>query len=58
MKEFTVYFEIYGKKMKTTITAESEIEARISIRNSITFHKVVLSEDSTLRNLKDIFGIK
>ena len=58
MKEFTVYFEIYGKKMKTTVTAESEIEARILIRNSITFHKVVLSEDSTLRNLKDIFGIK
>ena len=58
MKEFTVYFEIYGKKMKTTITAESAIDARTAIRNSIIFHKVEAESDTVLQDLKDIFKMK
>ena len=28
MKQYTIYFEIFGKKMKTTIQANSELEAK------------------------------
>ena len=40
MKTFVIYFSIFGKKMKTTIKAETEAEARILIREKIVFHKI------------------
>lgn len=40
MKEYTVYFEIYGKKMKTTIFAENESNAKQVIARKIIFHKI------------------
>lgn len=40
MRNFTVYFEIYGKKMKATVLAESEEKAKKSIQDKIIFHKV------------------
>ena len=60
MKTYTVYFEIFGKKMKTTLKAESELQARVDIRNSITFHKVVeqMPEGQMFERLKDIFKMK
>ena len=39
MKLYIVYFEIFGKKMKTTIEASSEKDAREKIANKIIFHK-------------------
>lgn len=40
MKEFTIYFEIFGKKMKTNIFALTEERAKDRLRNMIVFHKV------------------
>ena len=40
MKNYDVYFEIFGKKMKTTILAETMTEAKEKIINKIIFHKV------------------
>jgi hypothetical protein len=40
MKEYRVYFEIFGKKMKTTVEAVSENQAKEMIKNRIIFHKI------------------
>lgn len=41
MKNYDVYFEIFGKKMKTTIPAETMTEAKQKVINKIKWHKVV-----------------
>ena len=38
--EFDVYFELYGKKMKATIIAPTEEQAKELVREKIIFHKV------------------
>lgn len=53
MKDYTVYFEIYGKKMKVTVKAFNEEGAKLIVKNQIKFHKV---EDSTMDALKKTFG--
>ena len=58
MKAFEVWFEIYGKKLKTTIKADSMADAQNKVRQSIIFHKTVLSEsDKEVDALKNIFGM-
>lgn len=60
MKNYTIYFELYGKKMKTTVSAESKEKAKDVVRNKIYFHiveeiKPPPPNDSDVVN--DIFGI-
>ena len=43
MKDFDVYFVIYGKRLKTTVQAEDELKAKEIIRSKIIFDKVVLT---------------
>ena len=40
MKKYTVYFELFGKKMKTTVLASSKIEAQERILSKVKFHKI------------------
>jgi hypothetical protein len=40
MKEYDVFFSIYGKKMKSTVKAETEEQARNCVRNKINFDKI------------------
>jgi len=40
MKEYTIFFELFGKKMKTTIHALSEERAKERLKEKIIFHKV------------------
>ena len=40
MRNFDVYFEIYGKKMKARVMAETEKLAKEEVKNKIIFHKV------------------
>jgi hypothetical protein len=40
MKEYIVWFEIYGKKLKTTLWAYSVDDAYTRIREKIIFHKI------------------
>lgn len=58
MNEYIVYFELYGKKMKATVTAYSKQEAEQAIKNKIIFHKTTLKDlDHQIpKDLKDFFG--
>ena len=40
MNEYTLYFDFYGKKMKTIIEATSEEKAKEIVRKNIKFIKV------------------
>ena len=42
MRNFDVYFEIYGKKMKVRILAENENDAKKEVEKKIIFHKIIL----------------
>ena len=55
MKTYAVYFEIFGKKMKTDVLANSEEEAKTAIRNKVIFHKVE-EIDIKSSSIEDLFG--
>ena len=40
--KYTVYFEIFGKKLKTTVEAENESQAKQAVARKIKFHKIEL----------------
>ena len=40
MKQFRVHFEMYGRKMKTTISATNPAAAKRAVIDKIKFHKV------------------
>ena len=54
MKNYEVYFEIYGKRMKTTVLAESEESAKTVIRNKVVFHKVILKPKDEFNDIVDV----
>lgn len=60
MNTYTIYFEIFGKKMKTTVQAEADYKAKEYVRNRIVFHKVekVTNDDTIIDDLLNIFGMK
>lgn len=57
MKEHTVYFELYGKKMKVTVKAESLAQAKEQVKNSIKFYDDVKAapEQKKPDTFQDIF---
>lgn len=59
MKHYEIYFEVYGRKMKTTVYAQSEREAMNIVRNKVNFIKVKekFENNEVVNNLKDIFGM-
>ncbi len=54
MKNHIVYFEIFGKKMKTKILAESKENAEQQIKDKIIFHKVVVDEQDDFNKVVNI----
>lgn len=62
---YTVYFEIFGKKMKTTVEAKSEEDAKYKVMGAL-MNKIVWGEitpempddNGMLDHLKDMFGMK
>ena len=66
MENFDVWFEIYGKKLKTTVCAETEKDVQNIIKNKIVFHKIEKipifkpnpNNDKTFEDLLDMFGMK
>jgi hypothetical protein len=54
MNNYTIYFEIFGKKMKTEINAQSEVQAIEKLKEKIIVHRV---QETALQKLKNIFGI-
>ena len=55
MKTYTLYFEMYGKKMKTTVVAKSVSEAKSLVLSKLKFLKVESSEDASMRDVKESF---
>lgn len=64
MKDYDIYFELYGKKMKVTIAAFSEESAKGIIKGKIIFHKVEpVDKDfkkalDIIDDISDLLGIK
>lgn len=60
MKNYIIYFEVYGKKMKTTVFAGSEESAKDIVRSKVVFHKVVKKPDvfNEVSDLMDFFKKK
>ena len=64
MKDFDVYFELFGKKMKTTVFAEDKNAAELAVKNKIIFHKIEESKsdfnkiDGFFGDIGDILGVK
>jgi hypothetical protein len=52
-----VYFEIYGKKLKVTVDAKDEEQAKYIVRGAIKFYKVKPVNDVP-DFFKDIFNPK
>lgn len=58
---YTVYFEIFGKKMKTTVDAKSEEDAKYMVMGKIIWHKVTtenMHESDIVDDLMNMFGMK
>ena len=53
-KSYTVYFEFYSKKMKATVIAENEDEAKKIVASKITFHAVKVDKND-LNKAVDLF---
>lgn len=54
MKIFTLYFELYGKKMKTDIVAVDVDDAKRQLEKKIVYHKVE-SKPIPKTNGEDVF---
>ena len=58
MNEYEIYFSLFGKNMRTTVTARSEDEAYEIVRNKIVFHKGKTRLRDNADRLMNIFGMK
>jgi fructose-bisphosphate aldolase class 1 len=60
MKIYKIYFEIFGKKMKYEVEAESKNDAINKLKNKINIIKIDegINDDDVLENLKNMFGMK
>lgn len=54
--KYIIYFELYGKRMKTTVEANNELDAKAMIKQKIIFHKVEKQQEVNDKSLKDLFG--
>ena len=58
MKKYVVWFEAFGKKLRTTVEAENEYKAMDAVKNKIIFYNVVEKDSDELEQMKGILGIK
>lgn len=57
MKEFKVYFEIYGKKMQCIIKCSSQTEIFPCIASKINIHKIEEQNEDFENTLKEFLGL-
>ena len=55
---YTIYFELYDKKMRCQIDAYSREGAIQALKDKIIIHRVDVDENQTVEFLKNMFGIK
>lgn len=53
-RNYTVYFTVFNKKMKTTILAESEEEAKQKILSKVIFDKITENKEDSFNHVMDI----
>ncbi len=53
-REYIVWFELFGQKMKTTVIATSEKEAKKKVQGRMVFHKVEQKPED--KAFSDIMG--
>ena len=53
--KYTVYFEIYGKRMKTTVEAATASQAARIVRERL---RIIRVEDDTVEQLQSMLGMK
>ena len=53
-KNYSVYFEIYGKKMKAKVLAENMTGAQQKVKDKIIFHKTVIEEKDYFNKAMDL----
>lgn len=58
MKKYVVWFEAFGKKLRTTVEAENEYKAMDAVKNKIIFYKVVEKDSDELEQMKAFLGIR
>ena len=57
MKRYTVYFELFGKKMKYVAFAKSREDAMDEVRSKISFNKIeVIDENKDVKEVLDSLG--
>ena len=57
--EYIIYCEWYGKKIKTTVDADSISVAKNKVREAVIFHKIIKNDkDPVVDQLKAMLGIK
>lgn len=59
MKNYIIYFQIYGKKLKIKKLAISADQAKAQIKEDIKFDKIEVekNENEIINHLKNILGI-
>lgn len=55
MRIYTIYFELYGKKMKTDIPALDEEGAKRILEKKIIYHKITSKPHPLFKEVNDIF---
>lgn len=58
MYKFKVYFELFGKKMKTEVLAINETQAKEIILSKVKFIKVKMIEDNGIMDFLNGFRKK
>lgn len=56
MKTYRIFFEFYGRKMQTVLTAESKDAAKKVVQQKLTFIKIETAENP-FEQLKKIIGL-
>lgn len=53
-RNFTVYFEMYGRKMKTNVIAKSTDEAKRKVSERLIFHKIEITPNDEFNKAMNI----
>lgn len=55
-RNFTVYFEIFGKRMKTKVIAKSAEEAKQKVSSRLIFHKIEITPNDDFNKAIDMMN--
>ena len=53
-RNYIVFFEIFGRRMKTTVLAENEEQAKRKVIDKLVFHKVVIKQGDDFNDVMEI----